>query len=119
MTERTMTRTLTITSELVREYSRRGNYHSEPTDAAALGLPGLLVQGVQVLGPAYGCLLDAWGDDFLARGELDVRFVGAVYAPDTVDALVEIDGEHATIEVTARAAGVTAVAGTARADAPA
>ena len=74
-----------MTDELVRRYSRRGNFHSEPRPRESLGLPGLVAQGTQVTGPAYGLLLDAWGETFLARGELDVRFVGMTVAGDTVD----------------------------------
>ena len=76
----------TITEELVRAYSRRGNYHSEAATSAGLGLPGLVAQGVQAAGPAYGVLLDAWGEEFLAHGEIEMRFVGIVLAGDTVDA---------------------------------
>jgi acyl dehydratase len=94
-----MPSTLTITEELIRAYSRRGNYHSDAETATALGLPGLVAQGMQAAGPAYGELLAAWGDDFLEHGEFDVRFVGAVYAGDTVTALVTLDGDAATLEV--------------------
>ena len=52
------------------------------------GLPGLVAQGVQVAGPAYGMLLDAWGEDFLAHGEIDLRFVGMVVAGDTIEGRV-------------------------------
>ena len=43
------------------------------TTSESLGLPGLVAQGTQVTGPAYGLLLDAWGEDFLAHGSLDVQ----------------------------------------------
>jgi acyl dehydratase len=108
------TRTLAITEELVRAYSRRGNFHSDPTLSADLALPGLVAQGVQAAGPAYGVLLDAWGEDFLAHGEIEMRFVGIVLAGETVDAAVEIDPETATFEVLNTTAGRTAVVGTAR-----
>ena len=49
-----LTRSLTISEELVRAYSRRGNYHSDPVMSADLQLPGLVAQGVQAAGPAYG-----------------------------------------------------------------
>jgi acyl dehydratase len=106
-------RTLTITEDLVRAYSRRGNYHSEPSTAGALGLPGLVAQGVQAAGPAYGLLLDAWGEDFLAHGAIDMRFVGMVLAGDTVVAHVDtdIDGDAATFEVTDATRGHAAVVG--------
>jgi len=102
-----------LTEELVRAYSRRGNFHSDAETAAALGMPGLVAQGVQVAGPAYGMLLDAWGEDFLADGEIDLRFVGMVVAGDTIEARIEIaaDLEGAVIEVTNTTAGRAAVVG--------
>jgi acyl dehydratase len=113
MTER-MSRSLDITEELVRAYSRRGNFHSDPTLSAGLKLPGLVAQGVQAAGPAYGVLLDAWGEDFLAHGEIEMRFVGIVLAGDTVDAVVDVDDDEATFEVTNTTATRTAVVGRAR-----
>jgi acyl dehydratase len=103
-----MKRELTITEELVRAYSRRGNYHSEAGTAEELGLPGLVAQGVQAAGPAYGVLLDAWGEDFLAHGEIEMRFVGMVMAGDTVVATVNDDG---TFEVENTTKSKTAVIG--------
>ncbi|HEV7525088.1 MAG TPA: MaoC family dehydratase [Acidimicrobiia bacterium] len=115
MTERS-TRTLEITEELVRAYSRRGNFHTDPTVSAGLQLPGLVAQGVQAAGPAYGLLLDAWGEEFLAHGEIEMRFVGIVLAGDTVGATVEVevDDGTATFEVVNTTGSRTAVVGTAR-----
>lgn len=102
-----------VTEELIRAYSRRGNFHSDADTAASLGMPGLVAQGVQVAGPAYGMLLDAWGDEFLAHGEIDLRFVGMVVAGDTIAARIEIaaDLDGAIIEVTNTTAGRDAVVG--------
>jgi acyl dehydratase len=107
-------RSLHITEELVRRYSRRGNFHSEHATSESLGLPGLVAQGTQSTGPAYGLLLDAWGEDFLARGELDVRFVGMTLAGDTVTAAVQCDGSQASIEILNDTNGKTVVIGDAR-----
>jgi acyl dehydratase len=107
-------RSLTLTGDAIRAYSRRGNFHSDPETAAALGLPGLVAQGVQVAGPAYGALLDAWGEAFLAGGEIDCRFVGMVTEDQTVTARVTIDHDRATIEVTNETTHTTAVVGSAR-----
>jgi acyl dehydratase len=115
---RLMERAMTweVTEELVHAYSRRGNFHSDAETAAALGMPGLVAQGVQVAGPAYGMLLDAWGEDFLAHGEIDLRFVGMVVAGDTIEARIEIaaDLDGAAIEVTNTTAGRPAVVGQAQ-----
>jgi acyl dehydratase len=108
------TRTLLVSEELVRAYSRRGNFHSDPALSAGLRLPGLVAQGVQAAGPAYAALLDAWGEEFLAHGEVDMRFVGIVIAGDTVTAAVELHDDTATFEVVNTTAGRTAVIGDAR-----
>ena len=110
------TSSLEITEELVRAYSRRGNFHSDPAMSTALALPGLVAQGVQAAGPAYGLLLDAWGDEFLAHGEIEMRFVGVVLAGDRVEARVAVDdsGDAATFEVDNATRARTAVVGRAR-----
>jgi acyl dehydratase len=101
-----------VTEDLVRAYSRRGNFHSDAETASALGLPGLVAQGVQIVGPAYNMLLEEWGEDFLAHGELDVRFVGMVVAGDEIEVRVELSpGELASIEVVNTTSGNTAAVG--------
>ena len=110
-----LTRELSVSEELVRAYSRRGNFHSDPALSAGLRLPGLVAQGVQAAGPAYGALLDAWGEEFLAHGEIDMRFVGLVLAGDTVAADVAVaDDATATFEVVNTTAAHRAVIGSAR-----
>jgi acyl dehydratase len=93
-------RSLTLTGDLLRTYSRRGNFHADPDAARELGLTELVAQGMQVAGPAYALLLDEWGEDWLAHGELDLTFVAMVRAGETVDAEVELDGDEAGIRVT-------------------
>jgi acyl dehydratase len=107
-------RRLSLTPELLRAYSRRGNFHSDDAEADRLGLPGLVAQGMQVSAPAYGVLLDEWGDDFLAHGSLDLKFVGMVLEGETVAAAVDINTESATIDVTSETTGTTAVVGMAQ-----
>ena len=111
------TRSLHLTDELLVAYSRRGNFHSDPDTAAGLGFSGLVAQGMQAAGPAYGLLLDAWGEAFLAHGELEVTFVGMVHGGDTVEAAVELDaaGGTATLEVVVAGTDRVAVVGRARA----
>jgi len=110
----TRRRDLLLTPELLRAYSRRGNFHSEPDEADKLGLPGLVAQGMQVAGPAYGVLLDEWGEEFLAHGEVDLKFVGMVMDGETVDATVRIDGDDAELEVVNRDRERPAAVGRAR-----
>jgi acyl dehydratase len=109
-------RDLLLTPELLRAYSRRGNFHSDADEASKLGLPGLVAQGMQVSGPAYGMLLDAWGEEFLAHGEIELKFVGMVVDGETVDATVVIDGQgaEAELEVVNRDRGRLTAVGRAR-----
>jgi len=107
------TRSLTLTADLLRAYSRRGNFHADPEAARQLGLTELVAQGMQVAGPAYALLLEAWGEDWLAHGELELTSVGMVRAGETADAEVELDGDEASVNVTA-APGDTRVVGRAR-----
>jgi acyl dehydratase len=104
-------RDLRLTPELLRSYSRRGNFHSDADEAGKLGLPGLVAQGMQVAGPAYGMLLDEWGEEFLEHGEIELKFVGMVMDGETVNATVTIDGAHADFEVVNRERGRTAAVG--------
>lgn len=103
-----MRRSLHLTPELLRAYSRRGNFHSDPDAASELGYEHLVAQGMQVAGPAYGLLLDAWGEEFLAHGELELKFVGMVTDGQTVDAVVALEGSTASLTVVNAAAGGTA-----------
>ena len=98
----TRRRDLLLSAELLRAYSRRGNFHSEPDEADKLGLPGLVAQGMQVAGPDYGVLLDEWGEEFLAHGEIELKFVGMVMDGEAVDAAVTFDNGDAELEVVNR-----------------
>ena len=98
-----MNRSLHLTAELLRRYSRRGNFHSDIDAAATIGYSRLVAQGMQAAAPAYGLLLDEWGDGFLAGGTIELKFVGMVVDDETVDADVELnadsDSDSATISV--------------------
>jgi acyl dehydratase len=107
-------RELHLTAERLQAYSRRGNFHSDPEEARRLGLPGLVAQGTQVAGPAYGLLLDEWGEELVARGELELKFVGMVVDGQTIDATVTIEGDGAELEVVNRDTGRVAAVGRAR-----
>jgi acyl dehydratase len=95
-----MKRSLELTPELLRLYSRRGNYHSDADAAADIGYDRLVAQGMQVAAPAYGLLLEVWGEEFLAHGTLILKFVGMVTDGETVEATVEDADGDASITVT-------------------
>lgn len=93
-------------------YSRRGNFHSDADAAADIGYHRLVAQGMQAAGPAYGLLLDEWGESLLASGTVAFTFAGMVVDDDTVDADVTFDApDRATFTVACGAR--TAVVGTA------
>ena len=117
-----MKRSLHLTAELLRLYSRRGNFHSDAGAAADLGYQRLVAQGMQAAGPAYGLLLDEWGESLLASGTVTYTFVGTVVDDETVDADVAFDApdgspDRATFTVTCGTR--TAVVGTATRGLPA
>ena len=101
-----MHRSLELTPDRLTAYSRSGNFHSDPDAAAALGYEGRVAQGMQVAGPAYALLLDAWGDDFLRDGELELKFVGVVYEGQTVAVECAPARDRAAFEVTERGRAV-------------
>ena len=107
-------RSLHLTAELQRAYSRGGNFHADEGAARAVGLPGLVAQGMQVASPAYGILLDAWGEQLLSASELELTFVSMVTAGETVDAAVDAEEDSAELKVTARGSTRPAVVGRAR-----
>jgi acyl dehydratase len=104
-------RELLLSAELLRAYSRRGNFHSDPGEASRIGFSGLVAQGMQVAGPAYGVLLDEWGEEFLEHGEIELKFVGMVLDGETVDAAVTIEGDRADLEVVNRDRSTAAAVG--------
>jgi acyl dehydratase len=104
-------RALELTPDLLRAYSRRGNFHSDPDVAAALGYDRLVAQGMQVAGPAYGLLLDAWGEEFLAHGTIDLKFVAPCTDGQTVEATIEPGSDEASLAVENISSGRTAVVG--------
>jgi len=79
-------RSLRLDLDLLRTYSRRGNFHSEPELAARLGYPAPVAQGMQVAGPAFALLLEAWGEALLTDTQVEVWFRAPVLAGQTVTA---------------------------------
>jgi acyl dehydratase len=108
-----MKRDLELTADSLVSYSRSGNFHSDPHAAAALGHPGMVAQGMHVAGVVYALLLDAWGEAFLASGEMDLTFVGVVYESQIVTVELEAqDVDAINFEITEK--DRTVVVGTAR-----
>jgi len=79
--------------------------------AARYGFRGGLVPGVTV----YGYLAEAarkhYGDEWLARGAMDVRFQQPVYHGEEVEVTLREDDARAVVEIEGRASGTAWVGG--------
>ncbi|HLG00398.1 MAG TPA: MaoC family dehydratase [Acidimicrobiia bacterium] len=107
-------RSMTLTADRLRTYSRAGNFHSDDTAAREMGLPGMVAMGMQTLGPACSLLLDERGVACLEHAEIEARFFGLVLEGDTVEASVcGVDG-HARFVIRNLTKGVTTAAGEVR-----
>ena len=98
----------------MRAYSRRGNYHSDAVDVGATRPPGPRRAGRAGGRARVRRAARRVGREFLAHGEIEMRFVGIVLAGDTVDARVDLDDDAATFEIANTTAARTAVVGRAR-----
>lgn len=107
-----------VSDDLIHQYSRRGNFHTDAEHSESLGLPGLVAQGTQASGRAFGQLLEAWGEEFLAHGSLDLKFVGMVIGGDEIETTVDFDADatSATVNVHNLRSNATSVVGTAGID---
>ncbi len=92
----------TIGDDLIRAYSRRGNFHTDEAQSERLGLPGLVAQGTQATGRAFGLLIDAWGAEFLEHGMLDLRFIGMVVGGDEIESDLAFGPDNNSAAITVR-----------------
>jgi hypothetical protein len=84
--------------------------------AKQFGFSGALVPGVELFAYLTHPLVEAWGEDFLRRGRIDVRFKQPVYDGEQVVAHAESDGAGVDLELrgpdgSVRSAGRAAPAG--------
>lgn len=107
----TTTRRLTLSADLLRTYSRSGNFHSDDDAARRMGLPGMVAMGMQTLGPVCGILLDEWGDVALDGGVFEARFIGLVLEDDTVEGSVTKADDGAIFEIRNVTKSLTTAAG--------
>lgn len=107
----TTTRRLTLTADLLRTYSRGGNFHSDDDAARRMGLPGMVAMGMQTMGPVCGILLDEWGDAALEGGVFEARFFGLVLEDDTVEGSVTKTADGAGFMVRNVTKNLTTAAG--------
>ena len=107
-------RPLTLTADLLRTYSRAGNFHSDDEAAREMGLPGMVAMGMQTIAPAWAVVLDDVGDDLLSRGELETRFFGLVLEDESIDASVARDHDEWTFSVRNETKGIPTAGGVIR-----
>ena len=71
--------------------------------AAQFGFRGGLVPGVTVHGYLAAAVVDHFGEAWLERGAMDVRFSSPVYEGEEVRVTIGVHDERATVEIAGRA----------------
>jgi len=79
--------------------------------AAQFGFRGGLVPGVTVYGYLAEAALRHFGDEWLERGAMDVRFQQPIYHGEEIEVSVWEDGARAVVEIAGRATGTAWVGG--------
>ena len=74
--------------------------------AAQYGFRGGLVPGVTVYGYLAAAVVDHFGEAWLERGAMDVRFSSPVYEGEEVHVAIEAHDGHAAAEIARRASGL-------------
>lgn len=90
---------LILTADLLRTYSRAGNFHSDDAAARKMGLPGMTAMGMQTLGPALQLVLDEWGAGWLRSGQMEFAFFGLVLEDDEIEVTVSFEDDTAIFGV--------------------
>jgi len=79
-----------ITLERMRKFSGHldggENIHTNERIARDAGLPGPIAQGMMSYGYILEMIVDAFGDGFLSRGELEISFIRYVLPGDRITA---------------------------------
>ena len=88
-----------VTQDDMTTYSGPGNIHSDVEVAKRTGLDAPIAQGMQTLAFASELMTRVFGDRWLERGEISVKFTKPVFAGDTVT--VAAAGGDDDFEVTA------------------
>jgi 3-hydroxybutyryl-CoA dehydratase len=91
----------TVQQSDIDQYGRlngdRDIIHYDASYAAKRGFRGPLAHGLMVQGFANAIAMDVFGDSWVERGSISVKFIGPVHAGDTIDVNVFDDG---TVEAT-------------------
>ncbi len=102
-----------VTQQDMTRYSGPGNIHSDVEVAKRTGLDATVAQGMMTLAYASELLTRMHGLEWIERGEMSVKFIGLVYAEDTVTVRANDSGESYEIEAVNQR-GEKVMVGTAR-----
>lgn len=104
--------------DLDRSFRPEQNIHSDPSFAAAQGLPGRIAPGALLLNWISSLLVRHFGLGYIARGALHVKFVDPVVEGDAVAIRLtvrsldpEADALRCALDVVVESAGRTCVVG--------
>ncbi len=101
-----------VTQEDMTRYSLEGNIHSSPCVAQRSGLDRTVAQGMMTLAYASELMTRIHGPVWLERGEIQVKFIGLLYAGDTVTLRAAATDAGHEVEATNQA-GAPVMVGTA------
>ncbi len=88
-----------VTQDDMSLYSGPGNIHSDVEVAKRTGLEAPIAQGMQTLAFASELMTKVFGERWIERGEISVKFTKPVFAGDTVT--VGAQGGDDVYEITA------------------
>jgi acyl dehydratase len=102
-----------VTQDDMTLYSGPGNIHSDLEVAKRTGLDAPIAQGMMTLAYASELMTQICGPEWLARGEISVKFTKPVFAEDVVTVRAHaVAGGHEIVAVNQD--GETLMVGTAR-----
>jgi acyl dehydratase len=87
-----------VTQDDMTLYSGPGNIHSDVEVARRTGLDAPIAQGMMTLAYASELMTKVHGDEWLASGEISVKFTKPVFAGDTVVVTAVSSGASYDIE---------------------
>lgn len=88
---------LEVTPEVIERYGRVNGdsveLHYDAAHARSFGFRGPIAHGTMLLAPVFDLALRRWGEDFLERGTLSIRWTAPVCAGEVQLASLDSEGE--------------------------
>ncbi len=85
----------TVAADNGRIQTQEPTIHDDDDYAKSQGLPGIIADGMISTNWIMGLLLDAFGNDFVARGRLRTKYVAPIYEDQVVVSCARVTGIEA------------------------